>query len=222
MNSNETFSEHFEKKFENLKIKIINQDFPLLEVKQIGKQLNFLSVKTQKGELEQPKKETITHVHPDLVVFFPIPASFYVQAMFLPSVFQRINRLLLSREIRLSVASYFSWESAMQNSKFSRKRTFLSTSNGVDAQHSPKRRCTRELKNLRLTTPIEARSNPDLRASIQIEYIHPDEVPLELLTSLRDSRKGSSDKRDPTSVYVEKHGSKITLKSSHQLEILYI
>lgn len=103
-----TFEEFFRTKYG---VTIIHPTFPMINCKRIGKQTNFLTKKVDDNELRKMKQaKSMLHVSPELVNVHTLPASMYVQGKFLPSILQRIYRLLLANEFRKNVAEHFEWD----------------------------------------------------------------------------------------------------------------
>lgn len=103
-----SFEDYFNK---NYGITIFHPTFPLIDCKDVGKQINFLTKKFDTNELRKLKQsKTMLHMIPELVNVHKFPASLYVQGKFLPSILQRIYRLLLAKEFRQGVANFFKWE----------------------------------------------------------------------------------------------------------------
>lgn len=85
---------------------------PFLQCVQVGRNLNYLNW----GEKSHAQSQSSNQIMiPEFVNIYPIPSSLVVQAQFLPSVIHRAMRLLLSAQLRLSVATETQWEAAMKH-----------------------------------------------------------------------------------------------------------
>jgi len=91
---------------------IANKGQKLLQAKKIGRNLNFFlsDVRGSKVGEKQDDGNTVELI-PELTHLHPLPASLYVQAKFLPSILQRVFRLLCAKELRDFVAKGTPWES---------------------------------------------------------------------------------------------------------------
>lgn len=102
-----TFEDYFAKKY---KLYLHNPEFPLISVKALGKQLNFLTNKVDPKVLRKNIQRSNVTMLPELVNTHILPASLFVQGRYLPSILHRVYRLLVAREFREAVAEYFQWE----------------------------------------------------------------------------------------------------------------
>ncbi|KAG9287939.1 hypothetical protein G9A89_017534 [Geosiphon pyriformis] len=91
----ETFAEFYKKLFD---LDPQYPDQPLLEVRKISKIMNFLQ--PVPGALPVLKGRTATYVIPEFSKQYSIRASVFRSAMLLPSIFTRLDSLLLARELR--------------------------------------------------------------------------------------------------------------------------
>lgn len=99
-----TYVDYFKGKYG---LQIFHPEFPLILVKDVGKQLNFLTKKVDGKVLRKDMTRSINTMVPELTNVHPIPASMFVQGKFLPSILHRVNRLLIANQLRLDVATHF-------------------------------------------------------------------------------------------------------------------
>ncbi|KAI9317068.1 dicer-2 protein [Dichotomocladium elegans] len=99
MNIRETGYETFAAYYQDVAhVEITKPDQPLLRVQRINKVMNYLFPHESASPIE--KKRTATFVIPEFCRLFPISASVYQSAMFLPSFMTRLDSYLLIQEAK--------------------------------------------------------------------------------------------------------------------------
>ncbi|CAG8442886.1 9275_t:CDS:2 [Ambispora leptoticha] len=94
----ENFAQYYKKQFD---LDLERPEQPLIQVRKISKVMNFLQ--PVPGAVPQEKGKTATFIIPEFSKQYSIGASVFRSAMLLPSIFTRINSLLLVRELRLNL-----------------------------------------------------------------------------------------------------------------------
>lgn len=89
----ETFAAFYQ---ETWNAKVTKPDQPLVQVQRINKVMNYMMAVETVAPIE--KKRTATFVVPEFCILFPINASIYQSAMFLPSLMSRLDSYLLVKE----------------------------------------------------------------------------------------------------------------------------
>lgn len=85
---------------------ILNTGLPLLFVKGLTKQLNFIKPKGKEGKRKRDKvyEEMPEYLIPELVVKQEFPADLWIQSNFLPTILYRITYILQLEELRCKIS----------------------------------------------------------------------------------------------------------------------